>query len=175
MAPMSSPMPAMTTPQTPIPAVSASGLHTILGANGVIARELSLELGRQGLPVRQVSRHPRAVNPADQLQAADLLDAQAVSSAVAGSQVVYLVAGLAYDTSDLGRSVAHGHAHMPSRRASATGRGLCSLTTCTPMGGSKGAMTEETPFNPCSRKGEVRAAVATQLLNAMAQRPCPGD
>jgi nucleoside-diphosphate-sugar epimerase len=28
-----------------------------------------------------------------------------------------------------------------------------------------GAMTETTPFNPCSRKGEVRAKIATQLLD----------
>jgi len=28
-----------------------------------------------------------------------------------------------------------------------------------------GAMTEETPFNPCSRKGEVRAKVAVSLMN----------
>ena len=27
-----------------------------------------------------------------------------------------------------------------------------------------GWMTEETPFNPCSKKGEVRAAIASQLL-----------
>jgi nucleoside-diphosphate-sugar epimerase len=28
-------------------------------------------------------------------------------------------------------------------------------------------MTEDTPFNPCSRKGEVRAAIASTLLDAM--------
>jgi nucleoside-diphosphate-sugar epimerase len=28
-----------------------------------------------------------------------------------------------------------------------------------------GTMTEETPFNPCSRKGEIRAQIATTLLN----------
>src|SRR5258708_34014020 len=30
-----------------------------------------------------------------------------------------------------------------------------------------GVMTEETAFNPCSKKGEIRAAIATQLLNEM--------
>jgi nucleoside-diphosphate-sugar epimerase len=30
-----------------------------------------------------------------------------------------------------------------------------------------GAMTEETPFKPVSKKGEVRAAIATMLLNEM--------
>ena len=28
-----------------------------------------------------------------------------------------------------------------------------------------GMMTEETPFNPCSKKGEVRAKIATSLIN----------
>jgi nucleoside-diphosphate-sugar epimerase len=28
-----------------------------------------------------------------------------------------------------------------------------------------GAMTEDTPFNPCSRKGEIRARIATTLIN----------
>jgi hypothetical protein len=28
-----------------------------------------------------------------------------------------------------------------------------------------GRMTEETPFNPCSKKGEIRAQIATTLLN----------
>jgi nucleoside-diphosphate-sugar epimerase len=31
----------------------------------------------------------------------------------------------------------------------------------------EGAMTEETPFRPCSKKGEIRAQVATMLLNEM--------
>src|SRR5687768_4022716 len=30
-----------------------------------------------------------------------------------------------------------------------------------------GVMTEETPFNPTSKKGEVRAQIATTLLDAM--------
>jgi nucleoside-diphosphate-sugar epimerase len=29
----------------------------------------------------------------------------------------------------------------------------------------KGIMTEETPYNPCSKKGEVRASIATTLMN----------
>ena len=29
----------------------------------------------------------------------------------------------------------------------------------------RGPMTEETPFNPCSKKGEIRAKIATTLIN----------
>ena len=39
----------------------APRLHTILGANGVIGRELSRVLASSGQRVRQVSRHPLAV------------------------------------------------------------------------------------------------------------------
>ena len=54
---------------------STSTVHTILGANGVIGRELSRLLPAQGIRVRQVGRSPRAVNDGDDVVAADLLDA----------------------------------------------------------------------------------------------------
>ena len=72
--------------------------QAILGANGVIGRELSKHLGAHVDRIRQVSRAPRAVNATDELVAADLLDAEAVVAAVKGSDVAYLVAGLQYDT-----------------------------------------------------------------------------
>ncbi|MCY7305602.1 MAG: NAD(P)H-binding protein, partial [Rhodoferax sp.] len=71
-------------------------MQTILGANGIIARELSQALAAYTSDIRQVSRHPRKVNAGDETCVADLLDARATADAVAGSQVVYLVAGLPY-------------------------------------------------------------------------------
>ena len=35
---------------------------------------------------------------------------------------------------------------------------------------TQGPMTEETPFNPISKKGEVRAHIATMLLEEMKQQ-----
>src|SRR5688500_12152168 len=72
-------------------------MQTILGANGVIGRELSRQLTSYSDRIRQVSRQPRRVNARDELVAADLLDPAATAAAVAGSSVAYLVAGLAYD------------------------------------------------------------------------------
>ncbi|MEK6802168.1 MAG: NAD(P)H-binding protein, partial [Nitrospirota bacterium] len=74
-------------------------MHTILGANGIIARELSRALAAYTSDIRQVSRNPRKVNPTDETLVADLLDGRATVNAVAGSEVVYLVAGLKYNTS----------------------------------------------------------------------------
>jgi nucleoside-diphosphate-sugar epimerase len=145
---------------------SGSGLHTVLGAGGVIARELSLELARQGRQVRQVGRHPAAVQASDQLKTANLLDARATADAVAGSEVVYLVAGLAYDA-------AVWQAQWPRVMQNTIdacrrhGARLVFFDNVYAYGLVDGAMTEDTPFNPCSRKGEVRAAIASTLLDAM--------
>src|SRR5690606_26779920 len=81
----------------PRPSIDSAAMNTILGANGVIGRELSRALFTAAGGVRQVSRHPRAVNSSDETMAADLLDPQETASAVSGSTTAYLVAGLAYD------------------------------------------------------------------------------
>lgn len=54
-------------------------MHTILGANGIIAQELSRELAVFGSDIRQVSRNPRKINPTDETFVADLLDGQAIN------------------------------------------------------------------------------------------------
>jgi nucleoside-diphosphate-sugar epimerase len=149
-----------------IPAAHAPGLHTVLGAGGVIARELSLQLARDGRRVRQVARHPVAVQPDDELMPADLLDARATADAVAGSEVVYLVAGLPY-------SAAVWQAQWPRVMQNTIdaccrhGARLVFFDNVYAYGQVHGAMTEATPFNPSSRKGEVRAAIASTLLGAL--------
>lgn len=141
-------------------------MHTILGANGVIARELSNALAADALRVRQVSRQPRKVHPGDETVAADLLDARATAAAVAGSAVVYLVAGLRYSASvweeewpRVMRNVVDACMQHRAR--------LVFFDNVYAYGRVDGAMTEDTPLRPASRKGEVRARIATMLLDAM--------
>jgi len=141
-------------------------MNTILGANGVIGRELSRALFTAAGGVRQVSRHPRAVNSSDETMAADLLDPQETASAVSGSTTAYLVAGLAYDARVweaqwpwLMRNVIDACKRHGSR--------LVFLDNVYAYGRVEGAMTEATAFNPISRKGEVRARIATMLLDEM--------
>lgn len=141
-------------------------MHTILGANGVIAQELSRALASSSPAIRQVSRSPRQVNPTDELVAADLLDAKATANAVSGSEVVYLVAGLKYNLSvwqeqwpRVMRNVIEACKQHGAR--------LVFLDNVYAYGRVDGAMTEEAPFNPISKKGEVRAKIATMLLDEM--------
>lgn len=141
-------------------------MHTILGANGVIAHELSKALVASSPAIRQVSRNPRKVNPTDETVVTDLLDARATIDAVAGSEVVYLVAGLKYDSSvwqeqwpQVMRNVLTACSHHGAR--------LVFFDNVYAYGRVDGAMTEDTPFNPISKKGEVRARIATMLLDEM--------
>lgn len=141
-------------------------MHTILGANGIIARELSRALAEYTSDIRQVSRNPRKVNPTDETFVADLLDNQATANAVAGSEVVYLVAGLKYDISVWQEQWPRVMRNVIDA-CKKHGASLVFFDNVYAYGRVAGAMTEDTPFNPISKKGEVRAKIATMLLDEM--------
>ena len=141
-------------------------MQTILGANGIIGRELSRALSASTDRIRQVSRNPQRVNLKDEMVGTDLLDADVTAEAIAGSDVAYLVAGLRYDTTAwqeqwprVMRNVIDACKRHGSR--------LVFFDNVYAYGRVDGVMTEETPFNPTSRKGEVRARIATMLLEEM--------
>ncbi len=141
-------------------------LHTILGANGAVGRELSRALHAAGHQLRQVSRHPQREFLTDEIVTADLTDAAATTSAIAGSDVVYLVAGVPYSTASWLAEWPRIMANVISG-CERNGTALVFFDNVYAYGAVTGVMTESTPFNPCSRKGEVRARVATTLLDAM--------
>ncbi len=131
-------------------------MQTILGANGVIGRELSRYLPRYSDHVRQVSRSPKPVNRTDELFSPDLLDARATADAVSGSEITYLVAGLKYDHrvwEEQWPRIMRNAIDACKRHGSV----LVFFDNVYAYGRVNGVMTEETPYNPSSRKGEVRA------------------
>ncbi|MGP8436158.1 SDR family oxidoreductase [Paraburkholderia fungorum] len=148
-------------------------MQTILGANGQIAVELARELQlKYTSDVRLVSRHPRKVNDTDTLVSANLLDAKQTLDAVKGSSIVYFTAGLPPDT-------ALWEAQFPTMLKNA-------LDACRVAGASFAyfdntymypqdarLLTEEAPFAPVGRKGKVRAAMATMVLQEMARGEIP--
>jgi nucleoside-diphosphate-sugar epimerase len=139
-------------------------MQTILGANGVIGNEISKLLPQYTDKVRQVSRHPKKVNATDETFAADLLDAKAVSDAVNGSEVAYLVAGLKYDATvwaDQWPRVMRNAIDACKRHSTK----LVFFDNFYAYGKVDGVMSENTPYNPCSKKGEVRATIATTLMD----------
>jgi nucleoside-diphosphate-sugar epimerase len=104
------------------------------------------------------------VHPSDELRPADLLDANATSRAVAGSSVAYLVAGLKYDT-DVWRTEWPLVMRNAMDACKRHGAPLVFFDNVYAYGRVNGAMTEDTPYNPCSRKGEVRARIAETFMD----------
>ena len=139
-------------------------MQTVLGANGVIGRELSRHLPHYTDRIRQVSRSPKPVNATDELFNADLLDAKSTADAVAGGTVAYLVAGLKYDH-------AVWEVQWPKVMRNAVeackrhGSALVFFDNVYAYGRVDGVMSEDTPYNPSSRKGEIRARIATLLMD----------
>jgi nucleoside-diphosphate-sugar epimerase len=148
-------------------------MQTILGAKGVIAQELSKNLLNHTSKIRQVSRNPKKVNATDELVSADLLSYDQTERAVAGSEIVYLLAGLPYKTSlwqeqwpKVMRNVIDACKKHDSKLVFFDNVYAYELV--------KGTMTEETPFNPISKKGEVRAKIATMLLDEIKAKNLTG-
>lgn len=136
---------------------------TILGAGGAIGNELVKLLAARRESFRLVGRNPRPVPGATETQAADLTDREQTIRAVAGSRVVHLLAGLKYDHrlwADAWPTIMRNTIEACKR----AGAKLIFFDNVYMYGRVNGAMTEETPFNPCSRKGETRATIATALI-----------
>jgi nucleoside-diphosphate-sugar epimerase len=137
---------------------------TILGAGGAIGNELARLLAASNQPFRLVGRNPRATLGATETVAADLTDKDQTIRAVAGSKVVHLLVGLKYDCNvwrEMWPRVMNNTIEA-CKRASAK---LVFFDNVYMYGKVSGPMTEETPFNPCSKKGEIRAMIATTLIN----------
>lgn len=138
-------------------------MNTILGAGGAIASELAKELQKNNQPFRLVSRNPRPMAGAE-LVAADLSNYQQTLDAVKGSAVVYLTAGLKYDIR-VWRTLWPVIMRNTIEACKEHNARLMFFDNIYCLGKVNGAMTEETAFNPSSKKGEVRAQIATHLLD----------
>ena len=137
---------------------------TILGAGGAIGNELAKILATGHQPFRLVGRNPRATPGATETVAADLTDKDQTIRAVAGSSVVHLLAGIKYDHKVWQETWPRvmSNAIEACKRAGAK---LVFFDNVYMYGRVSGPMTEETPFNPCSKKGEIRAKLATTLID----------
>jgi nucleoside-diphosphate-sugar epimerase len=139
-------------------------MHTILGAGGAIGTELVKVLAQQQQQVRLVGRHPKLIAGATETVSVDISNRDQTIEAVAGSAVVYLLVGLKYDSkvwAELWPRIMN-NAIEACKRAKAK---LIFFDNVYMYGKVNGPMTEDTPFNPCSKKGEIRAQIATTLLN----------
>ena len=139
-------------------------MQTILGSGGAISRVLVPSLNNYTSKIRLAGRNPKTYTGREELFTVDLLDEERTSKAVEGSGVVYLLAGLQYDIRvwKVSWPIIMNHVIEACKKHKAN---LVFLDNVYMYGLVEGWMTEETPSNPCSRKGEVRAAIATRLIS----------
>ncbi len=145
-------------------------MQTILGAGGDIGVFLAKELHAYTDRIRLVARNPQQVNETDELFKANLLDAAAVSAAVAGSEVAYLVVGLPYNHKVWEKQWPVIMQHV----IDACCRHNCKLVffdnvymynpTAIPH------MTEKSFVEPLSRKGKLRERLVKMIFEAIETR-----
>lgn len=140
-------------------------MQTILGSGGAIGVELAKALKTYTNEIRLVSRNPKKVNESDELMAADLLNSEEIRQAVEGSSVVYVTVGFPY-SAKVWKEV------WPKFMTDV-------IAACKEFNSKLvffdniymydpkylNRMTEETPINPPSKKGQVRAEVAQMIMD----------
>ena len=139
--------------------------HTILGAGGSIGNALTVELLKSKESVRLVSRSNYTFIGAESFKA-DITSYEETLNAVKGSDFVYLLAGLPYDRKvwvELWPKIMKNVIDACKNY----GAKLIFFDNVYMYGLVEGKMTEETPYFPCSIKGEIRATVANLLHTEM--------
>jgi nucleoside-diphosphate-sugar epimerase len=140
-------------------------MQTILGAGGAIGVELAKDLAKYTENIRLVSRNPKKINEKDELITANLLKPHELNSAVRGSEIVYSVVGFPYKYK-LWKT------HWPmytQNLIDACIENNCKLVFFDNIymydQDHLNGMTEETPINPSSKKGKVRAEVLKMVMD----------
>lgn len=145
-------------------------MQTILGSNGPIGHELALELHRHYThDIRLVSRHPAKINADDEVVAADMLDYEATSNAIAGSAIVYFTVGLPMNSEMWEKQFPIMMANV-IKACQVHHSKLVFFDNTYMYPKTAEVQTEATPFAPTGRKSTVRAKMANMLLEAMAAK-----
>lgn len=141
-------------------------MFTIVGSGGVVGDALAKEFASKKIPVRLVARNPKKIAEGQETISADITNLDQTIQAVTGSGVVFLLIGLKYDIKvwQTMWPPIMANTIQACKRAKAK---LIFFDNVYMYGKVNGVMTEETPFNPTSKKGEVRAQIVTTLLNEM--------
>ncbi len=141
-------------------------MQTILGSGGIIATELARNLKDYTNEIRLVSRNPKKVNDSDELFQADLTNPDEVFEALKGSEVVFVTIGFPYSAKDWQRLwppfIRSVIAACEEYQAKLVFFDNIYMYDPNRLDG----MTEETPINPSSKKGRVRAEIAGTIMEA---------
>ncbi len=140
-------------------------MQTILGSGGAIGVELAKALKEYTSQIRLVSRNPKKVNETDKLFKADLLNPNEVNDAVKGSSIVYVTVGFPYNF----KIWKDCWPKFTENVIDACITHNCKLVFFDNIymydPDHLNGMNEETPINPPSKKGKIRAQIADMILS----------
>jgi nucleoside-diphosphate-sugar epimerase len=139
-------------------------IHTILGAGGPVSNALTRELQNNNHTIKLASRSPIKTTGNTSWAKTNLTNANETRLAAKGADIIYLCAGLVYDKTVWQQQwpLVMQNAIDAAKENNAR---LIFFDNVYMYGQVNGIMTEETPYNPCSAKGEVRAKIATYLMD----------
>lgn len=142
--------------------------HTILGAGGSVGNALTNQLLKTNENIRLVSRSNFSL-PGTESFKADISSYEETLNSIRGSDIVYLCAGLPYDSKiwkelwpKIMNNVINACKKMDSK--------LIFFDNVYMYGKVEGKMVETTPYNPCSKKGEIRAKIVMMLENEITKK-----
>jgi len=139
-------------------------MQTIIGSGGAIGIELAKALKQYTEHIRLVSRNPEKVNKTDELFTADVLNPDELSKAVKNSEVVYVTVGFPYNYKIWREKWPKFIKNLLS---------ICEKEGCKLVffdniymydKDSLNPATENSPINPPSKKGEIRANIARMIM-----------
>ena len=142
-------------------------MQTILGAGGTTGIELAKQLINYTKDIRLVSRNPKKVNESDQLMSADLSNPLKLDEAVKGSEVVYVCIAFDYKTAVWKESWPNFMKNLIASCSKHKAKIVFVDNMYMYDKNHLSHMTEETPINPSSEKGKVRAEIFLMLMDAI--------
>ncbi|HKK09845.1 MAG TPA: NAD-dependent epimerase/dehydratase family protein [Bacteroidales bacterium] len=145
-------------------------MQTIIGAGGSAGVEVAKALPKYADKIRLVSRNPEKVNETDEVMKADVLDAGKLSEAIKGSDVVYSMVGFPYSYKVWKKNWPVYTRNLIDACLEHDAKLVFFDNIYMYDKDHLNGMDEETPINPPSKKGEVRAEIVDMLMKAKDQQ-----
>ncbi len=140
-------------------------MQTILGSGGTIATELAKSLVQFTKDIRLVSRNPKKVTPSDLTLPLDLTNPEDIDNAIAGSEVVYITIGFDYSYKEWQAKWPSFMEHVILGCKKYNSKLVFFDNVYMYDKEYLDSMNEETPINPPSKKGTVRAELVQMIMD----------
>lgn len=139
-------------------------MQTILGSGGAVGTYLAKELKQFTNDIKLVSRNPVKVNESDILQTTDFSNPKEIVTAIEGSEICYITVGFDYNVKvwqqqwpQFIKNAVDACIHNKTK--------LVFFDNVYAIGGNNvNHITENSPINPSSKKGEVRAWIDSYIM-----------